>query len=267
MPQRGVPPFVYARGTGPFLPTSSSDVPPLRRHTDEAWKPGGLPRPEPPTPLWAGSHGCAMTEGAGREFKPRPLRSYTKGGMPQRGVPFLCILAARACFFQPRQVSCRPCGGTSVSAKATPRQADEAWKPGGREVMAQPPTLARGRGVLNTPAKKSRAVRRAYPPKSTIVNHCHPTKTLGPVFANPSPLKLRRGLREEPPLALIRPAIRRDSVSCKCGGGHPQAFRPGLTLCRHRDGSHRARLSARGEMFPLAYCQRKLVTIRADRRG
>ena len=48
---------------------------------------------------------------------------------------------------------------------------------------------------MNTPAKKSRAVRRAYPPKSTIVNHCHPTKTLGPVFDNPSPLKLRRGFQ------------------------------------------------------------------------
>ena len=59
-------------------------------------------------------------------------------------------------------------------------------------------------------------------------------------------------------MALIRPAIRRDSVSCKCGGGRPQAFRPGLTLCRHRNGSKYSRAFRRGDdKFHLACCQMK----------
>ena len=88
-----------------------SDLPPLRRPTDEAWKPGGLPRPEPATHLWPGSHGSAMTEGADREFRmtPRALalihparrRGYVnckcEGGHPPGLRPRLeKVVAARA---------------------------------------------------------------------------------------------------------------------------------------------------------------------------
>ena len=64
-PARDIPFFVFVQvGIGIISPPRQVSCR-WNRHTDEAWKPCGLPRPEPPAPLRAGSLGVSQDRGGG----------------------------------------------------------------------------------------------------------------------------------------------------------------------------------------------------------